>query len=108
MSARHHLKDYDRGRAVGSLEAGQSVTTVVTAMGESKSVISRLKKVAGGVIALRNNAEDQGRSNTPLEGRYTALVEKRNINFSPGWIATNLETATGTHVSARTISRRIN
>ena len=35
---------YDRERAVGWLEAGQSVTRMVVAMGASKSVISRLKK----------------------------------------------------------------
>ncbi|GFX01203.1 hypothetical protein TNCV_4581691 [Trichonephila clavipes] len=29
---RHHLIDYDRGRAVGRLEAGQNVTTVAAAM----------------------------------------------------------------------------
>ncbi|KAF8785876.1 hypothetical protein HNY73_011373 [Argiope bruennichi] len=36
MSARYHLSAYDRGRAVGRLEAGQSVTTVADAMGVSE------------------------------------------------------------------------
>ncbi|GFS97257.1 hypothetical protein TNCV_1824281 [Trichonephila clavipes] len=57
MSARHRLSDYDRERAVKRLEAGQSVTTVTAAMGVSKSIISRLKKVAEGGNALRNHAE---------------------------------------------------
>ncbi|GFV34920.1 hypothetical protein TNCV_1452221 [Trichonephila clavipes] len=48
MSAKHHLSDYDHGRAVGRLEAGQSVATVAAAMGVSKSAISRLKKAADG------------------------------------------------------------
>ncbi|GFW11356.1 hypothetical protein TNCV_3808761 [Trichonephila clavipes] len=69
MSARHHLSDYDRGRAVGRLKAIQSVTSVAAAM---------------------------------------VLVAKRNRNFTPGRIASSLETATGTQVSARTISRRLN
>ncbi|GFX83571.1 hypothetical protein TNCV_325201 [Trichonephila clavipes] len=35
-------------------------------------------------------------------------MAKKNRNFTPGWIAANLTAATGTHVSARTISRRLN
>lgn len=108
MSARHHLSAYDRGRAVGRLEAGQSVTTVAAAMGVSKSVISRLKKAAEGGNALRKHAGGRGRNTTPSEDRYVALVAKRHRNFTPRQIAANLATATGTHVSARTISRRLN
>ncbi|GFV20452.1 hypothetical protein TNCV_4142131 [Trichonephila clavipes] len=52
ISARHHLSDYDHGRAVGRLEEGQSVTTVTAAMDGLKSVISRLKKAAEGVEIL--------------------------------------------------------
>ncbi|GFT68304.1 hypothetical protein TNCV_659211 [Trichonephila clavipes] len=48
MSARHHLSDYDRGRAVGRLEEGKSVTSVALATGVSKNVISRLRKAAEG------------------------------------------------------------
>ncbi|GFY20886.1 hypothetical protein TNCV_1121201 [Trichonephila clavipes] len=48
ISARHQLSDSDRRRAVGRLEAGQSVTTVAAAMGVSKSVIPLLKKAAEG------------------------------------------------------------
>ncbi|KAF8790128.1 hypothetical protein HNY73_005197 [Argiope bruennichi] len=36
MSARYHLSAYDRGRAVGRLEAGQSVATVAAVMGVSE------------------------------------------------------------------------
>lgn len=41
MSAIHHLCAYNRERATGPLEAGQSVTSVVIAIGVSKSSISR-------------------------------------------------------------------
>ncbi|GFX35484.1 hypothetical protein TNCV_102911 [Trichonephila clavipes] len=67
-------------------------------MDVSKSAISRLRKHAGG----------RGKSTTPSEDRYVALVGKRNRRFNPGQIAANLATATGTRVSARTISRRLN
>lgn len=108
MSARHHLSDYDRGRAVGRLEAGQSVTTVATAMEVSKSVISRLNKAAEGGNALRKHAGGRGRNTTPQEDRFVSLVAKRNRNATPSQIAADLAAATGTHVSARTISRRLN
>ncbi|GFW42720.1 transposable element Tcb1 transposase [Trichonephila clavipes] len=42
------------------------------------------------------------------EDRYVALVPKMNRKFTPDQIPVNLATATGTHVSARTISQRIN
>ncbi|GFW27055.1 hypothetical protein TNCV_92811 [Trichonephila clavipes] len=84
MSARHHLSDYDRGRAVGRLEADQSVTTVAAAMGISKSVVSLLKKAAEGGNTFEKHAGGRGRNNTPLEDRYVALAAKRNRNFTPG------------------------
>ncbi|KAF8791716.1 hypothetical protein HNY73_003408 [Argiope bruennichi] len=94
MSAKHHLSAYDRRRAVGRLEAGQSVTTVAAA----KGVISRLKKWKCFVKACRG----RGMNITSLEDRYIALVAKKYRNLTPGRIAANLATATGTHVSART------
>ncbi|KAF8785899.1 hypothetical protein HNY73_011391 [Argiope bruennichi] len=108
MSARYHLSAYDCGRAIGRLEAGQSVTTVAAAMGVSKSVASRIKKAAEGRNALQKHAGGRGGNTTLLEDRYVALMSKRNRNLTPGQIAANLATATGTHVSARIISLRLN
>ncbi|KAF8792415.1 Dihydropyrimidine dehydrogenase [NADP(+)] like protein [Argiope bruennichi] len=85
---------YDRGRAVGRLEAGQSVSTVAAAMGVSKSIISRLKKASEDGNALQNHAGGRGRNTTPLGDRYIALVAKKNRNLTPGQIAANLATAT--------------
>lgn len=89
MSVRHHLSAYDRGRAVGRLEAGQSVTQVATAMGVSKSVISRLKKAAEGGNALRKHAGGRGKSTTSQEDRYISLIAKRNRHLTPGQIASD-------------------
>ncbi|GFV50768.1 hypothetical protein TNCV_2214291 [Trichonephila clavipes] len=105
MSARHYLSDYDRGRAVGRMKAGQSVTTVATAMSVSRSVISRLTKAAEGGNALRKHAGRCGGNTTSLGNRYVAFVAKRNIHFAPRLIAAILATSTGMHVSARIISR---
>ncbi|GFW30041.1 hypothetical protein TNCV_1593591 [Trichonephila clavipes] len=74
MSERHRLRDYDRERAVRRLEIVQSVTTVASAMGVSKSVISRLKKATEGGNALRKHAGGRGRNITPLEDHYVAFM----------------------------------
>ncbi|GFT21661.1 hypothetical protein TNCV_617641 [Trichonephila clavipes] len=107
MSVRYHFRDYNRVQSVRRLEAGQSFTTVAAAMGVSKSVISRFKKVAKGVNALRKHAGSRGRNTTPFKERYVTFVAKKNRNFNPGQIATYVATAISTHVSARTISRRL-
>ncbi|GFX41610.1 hypothetical protein TNCV_3110061 [Trichonephila clavipes] len=93
MSARHHLSDCYRIRVVERLETDQNVTTVAAENQKS---------------CFQNHAEGQGRKIVTLEDRHVALVAKRNRNFSPGRIASNLATVTGTHVSARVISRRLN
>ncbi|GFU58128.1 hypothetical protein TNCV_696421 [Trichonephila clavipes] len=98
MLARHHLRECDPRRAVAF--ADQSVTTVAAAMGVSKSIFSLLKKATEGGNALRKHGGGRGRSTTHLENHYVALVAKRNRNFTPGRMAANLATATGTHVSA--------
>ncbi|GFU94688.1 uncharacterized protein TNCV_901391 [Trichonephila clavipes] len=108
MSARHHLNDYDRGKAVGRLKVGQSVLIVASAMSVSNSVISRLKSVAEGGNALQKQARGRGMNTTPLKGRYATFEAKRSKSFTLGQIVANLTTNTGTHVSARTISRRLN
>ncbi|GFU57625.1 HTH_Tnp_Tc3_2 domain-containing protein [Trichonephila clavipes] len=110
MSTRHHLSDYDRGQAVGQLEAGQSITTVAAAIGVSKSVISLLKKATEGGNALRKYVcvGGRGRNITPLEDRYVSPRGKKNRYFTPCQKAANLATTTGTHVSTRIASRQLN
>ncbi|GFV70369.1 hypothetical protein TNCV_4797881 [Trichonephila clavipes] len=86
MSARHHLSDYDRRRAVGRLEIGRSVPTVAAANGVSNSIISVLKKATDGGNASQKHAGGHSRNTTPLEDRYVALVAKRNRNLTSGYI----------------------
>ncbi|GFW57666.1 hypothetical protein TNCV_2925851 [Trichonephila clavipes] len=102
MSARHHLKDYDRERAVGRLEAVSTCHHYSCGNGcikECHLAIKEVKKFPVGGNALRKHA---------FKDRYVALVTKGNRNFISGQIAANLATITGTHVSARNISLRLN
>lgn len=108
MSVRHHLSDFDRGRAIGRLEEGATVTKVAAAMGVSKSVISRLKKSFESGNALRKHAGGRARKTTPAEDKYLTVTAKRNRRSTPRQLAVDLACSTGTQVSARTVSRRLN
>lgn len=50
------MRDCDRGEAVGWLEEGQSDSTIVTEVGVSKRVFSRLQKAAEGENSMRKHA----------------------------------------------------
>ncbi|KAF8787337.1 NFU1 iron-sulfur cluster scaffold like protein [Argiope bruennichi] len=82
MSARHHLSAYDLGRAVGQLEAGQSVTTVAATMGVSKSVISRLKKATEGGNALQKHAGDREGKFLNREKNYFLEIRETPYNMA--------------------------
>ncbi|GFU10325.1 uncharacterized protein TNCV_150821 [Trichonephila clavipes] len=44
MARRNHLDDFTRGREIGKLEEGHTVTSVVAELGINKSVVSRAWK----------------------------------------------------------------
>lgn len=68
---------------MGLLDAGQIVTTVVTAMGVSNSVISRLKEAAESGNAIQKHAGGRGKNTAHQEDRYVSLEAKRNRNLIP-------------------------
>lgn len=92
LSARHHLGVHDRGRAVECLQSRQSVTTVTTAIGVTKSIISGLKKDVEGRNALQNHTGSRERTTMPKEHRFVFLVAKRDKSFTPTLIAADLTT----------------
>ncbi|GFW93247.1 HTH_Tnp_Tc3_2 domain-containing protein [Trichonephila clavipes] len=79
MARRNHLDDFTRGRMIGKLEEGRTVTSVAAEFGINKSVVSRLESVPN----------HRGR-------RQSASV-----------IAQQLSTATGRQVSRFTVARRL-
>ncbi|GFX43317.1 uncharacterized protein TNCV_2390251 [Trichonephila clavipes] len=44
MARRNHLDDFTRGRMIGKLEEGRTVTSVASEFGINKSVVSRVWK----------------------------------------------------------------
>ncbi|GFU61913.1 transposable element Tcb2 transposase [Trichonephila clavipes] len=95
MARRNHLDDFTRGRMIGELEEGRTVTSVAAEFGINKNVVSRawkafqttgtaVKKVGGG--RPRTTAGDD---------RYIILQAKRGRRQSASVIAQQLFTATG-------------
>ncbi|GFX48276.1 transposable element Tcb2 transposase [Trichonephila clavipes] len=80
MARRNHMDDFTRGRMIGKLEEGRTVTSVAAEFGINKSVVSRAWK------AFQTSG---GR-------RQSASV-----------IAQHLSTATGRQVSRFTVVRRL-
>ncbi|GFW44855.1 transposable element Tcb2 transposase [Trichonephila clavipes] len=83
MARRNHLDDFTRGRMIGKLEEGRTVTTV--------------RKVGGG----------RTRTTTAGDERYIILQAKRGRRQSPSVIAQQLSRATGRQVSRFAVARRL-
>ncbi|GFU92045.1 transposable element Tcb2 transposase [Trichonephila clavipes] len=82
MARRNHMNDFTRGRMIGKLEEGRTVTSVASEFGINKSAVSDVWK------AFQTTGE-RGR-------RQSAIV-----------IAQQLSTATGRQVSRFTVARRL-
>ncbi|GFU52837.1 transposable element Tcb2 transposase [Trichonephila clavipes] len=73
------MEDSESWRAVGRIEAGQSITDVAFFFGLHHSVISRLwKQHQTTQTVVRRPVGGRPRVTTPAEDRYIAVVAKRN------------------------------
>ncbi|GFU34859.1 transposable element Tcb2 transposase [Trichonephila clavipes] len=81
MARRNHLDDFTRGRMIGMLEKGRTVTSVAAEFGINKSVVSRAWKA--------------------FQSTGTAVRKSASV------IAQQLYTATGRQVSLFTVARRL-
>ncbi|GFX52959.1 transposable element Tcb2 transposase [Trichonephila clavipes] len=108
MARRNHLDDFTRGRMIGKLEEGRTVTSVAAQFGINKSVVSRAWK-AFQTISTAVRKVGGGRSRTTIAGddRYIILQVKRGRRQSTSVIAQQLSTATGRQVSRFTLVRRL-
>ncbi|GFX87321.1 transposable element Tcb2 transposase [Trichonephila clavipes] len=96
MDRRNPLDDFTRGRMIGKLEEGRTVTSVAAEFGINKSVVSRawkafqttgtsVRKVGGGRLRMTTAGDD----------RYIILQAKRGLRQLASVIAQRLSTATG-------------
>ncbi|GFV30155.1 transposable element Tc1 transposase [Trichonephila clavipes] len=85
QSVRRHLDAFTRGRIIGKLEEGRSVTRT----------------------AIRGFSSGRPRGTTPADDRYIVLQARRNRRQTAGEIARHTTQATGRPVSRFTVARRL-
>ncbi|GFV12859.1 transposable element Tcb2 transposase [Trichonephila clavipes] len=74
MARRNHLDDFTRGRLIGKLEEGRTVSSVAAEFGISKSVVSRAWKAFQTTgTAVRNVGGGRPRPTTAGDEQYISL-----------------------------------
>ncbi|GFW00342.1 transposable element Tcb2 transposase [Trichonephila clavipes] len=108
QSVRRHLDAFTRGRIIGKLEEGRSVTSVAAEFGIAHSIISRLwRQFQTTGTAIRGFSSGRPRGTTPADDRYIVLQARRNRRQTAGEIARHTTQATGRPISRFTVARRL-
>ncbi|GFY06054.1 transposable element Tcb2 transposase [Trichonephila clavipes] len=108
MAGRNPLDDFTRGRMIGKLEEGRTVTSVAAEFGINKGDISRAWKAFQTTgTSVRKVGGGRPRTTTSGYDRYIILQAKRDRRQSASVIAQQLSTATGQQVSRFTAARRL-
>ncbi|GFU74464.1 transposable element Tcb1 transposase [Trichonephila clavipes] len=88
QSVRRHLDAFTRGRIIGKLVEGRSVTSVVAEFGIAQSIVSRLwRQFQTTGTAIRGFSSGRPRGTTPADDRYIVLQARRNRRQTAGEIA---------------------
>ncbi|GFS89450.1 transposable element Tcb2 transposase [Trichonephila clavipes] len=78
MARRYHLDDFTRGRMIGKLEEGRTVTSVAAEFGINESVVSRAWKAFQTTgAAVRKVGGGRPRTTTAGDDQYIILQAKR-------------------------------
>ncbi|GFX43132.1 HTH_Tnp_Tc3_2 domain-containing protein [Trichonephila clavipes] len=108
QSVRRHLDAFTRGRIIGKLEEGRSVTSVAAEFGIAHSIVSRLwRQFQTTGTAIRGFSSCRPRGTTPADDRYIVLQARRNRRQTAGKIARHTTQATGRPISRFTMARRL-
>ncbi|GFV51195.1 transposable element Tcb2 transposase [Trichonephila clavipes] len=95
MARRNHLDDFTRGRMIGKLKEGRTVTSVAAEFRINKSVASRAwKAFQTTVTAVRKVGGGRPRMTTLGDDRYIIMHAKRGRRQSASVIAQQLSTET--------------
>ncbi|GFU41551.1 transposable element Tcb2 transposase [Trichonephila clavipes] len=107
QSVRRHLDAFTRGRIIGKLEEGRSVTSVAAEFGIAHSIVSRLwRQFQTTGTAIRGFSSGRPRGTTLADDRYIVLQARRNRRQKAGEIARHTTQATGRPISRFTVARR--
>ncbi|GFV26263.1 transposable element Tcb1 transposase [Trichonephila clavipes] len=97
-----------RGRIIGKLEEGLSVTSVAAEFGIAHSIVSRLwRQFQTTGTAIRRFSSGRPRGTTPADDRYIVVQARRNRRQTAGEIARHTTQATGRPISRFTLARRL-
>ncbi|GFV05650.1 HTH_Tnp_Tc3_2 domain-containing protein [Trichonephila clavipes] len=97
-----------RGRIIGKLEEGRSVTSVAAEFRIAHSIVSRLwRQFQTTGTAIRGFSSGRPRGTTPADDRYIVLQARRNRRQTAGEIARHTTQATGRPISRFTVARRL-
>ncbi|GFY17845.1 transposable element Tc1 transposase [Trichonephila clavipes] len=108
QSVRRHLDAFTRGRIIGKLEEGRSVTSVAAEFGIVHSIVSRLWRQFQTIgTAIRGFSSGSPRGTTPADDRYIVLQARRNRRQTAREIARHTTQATGRPISRFTVARRL-
>ncbi|GFX22564.1 transposable element Tcb2 transposase [Trichonephila clavipes] len=108
QSFRRHLDAFTRGRIIGKLEEGRSVTSVAAEFGIAHSIVSRLwRQFQTTGTAIRGFSSGRPRGITPADDRYIVLQARRNRRQTAGEIARHTTQVTGRPISRFTVARRL-
>ncbi|GFS85779.1 transposable element Tc1 transposase [Trichonephila clavipes] len=108
QSVRRHLDVFTRGRIIGKLEQGRSVTSVAAEFGIAYSIVSRLwRQFQTTGTAIRGFSSGRPRGTTPADDRYIVLQARRNRRQTAGEIARHTTQATGRPISRFNVARRL-
>ncbi|GFY08435.1 transposable element Tcb2 transposase [Trichonephila clavipes] len=108
QSVRRHLDAFTRGRIIGKLEEGRSVTSVAAEFGIAHSIVSRLwRQFQTTGTAIRGFSSGRPRGTTPADDRYIVLQARRNRRQTAGEIARHTTQATERPISRFTVARRL-
>ncbi|GFU96420.1 transposable element Tcb1 transposase [Trichonephila clavipes] len=108
MTPRKRMEDSERWRAVGRIEAGQSITDVALFFGVHHSVVSRLWKQFQPIqTVIRRPVGGRPKVTTPVEDRYIAIVVKRDRRATSSRVTSMVTASIGKAISAATVRRRL-
>ncbi|GFX45278.1 HTH_Tnp_Tc3_2 domain-containing protein [Trichonephila clavipes] len=108
QSVRRHLDAFTRGRIIGKLEEGRSVTSVAAEFGIAPSIVSRLwRQFQTTGTAIRGFSSGRPRGTTPADDRYILLQARRNRRQTAGEIARHTTQVTGRPILRFTVARRL-
>ncbi|GFW63628.1 hypothetical protein TNCV_4329161 [Trichonephila clavipes] len=78
QSVRRHLDAFTRGRIIGKLEEGRSLTSVAAEFGIAPSIVSRLwRQFQTTGTAIRGFSSGRPRGTTPADDRYIVLQARK-------------------------------